>query len=101
MFCETHLHDHDFTLFSTRHLSHSRIVLILVSERLELDVGNALIGSQIMLDPAPVSVYWQLGVTSARTSGWHGNHFLLEAADVEEKVQQEIIDFYIYIYILL
>lgn len=75
-----HLTELDYTYFSACHLSHSRVILIMVFENLNKKIKSVLIGPQLVSDHAPAVLDWQIGKKRPRISRWHLNKLITNCA---------------------
>lgn len=93
LWCTVHKEERDFTFFSARHLTQSRIDMMLVSNGLQEDMSEIQLGSRTISDHTPVSINWHIGSRPARAQDWHLNNWLLEVKEVTDKIPEEITTF--------
>lgn len=80
----------DFTYFSARHNSYSRIAYIFVSRNIQSHIISANVEPCTISDHAPVNIRWQLDKHPFRRSNWRLDNFLLDNLACRSQIEAEI-----------
>lgn len=89
-----HVQDRDYTFFSAKHKSYTRIDYILVSQTGITSLVSADIGSFTLSEHAPTNCVLDLGEGDHREWQWRINETLLKDKDYEQKLNQELDSFF-------
>lgn len=84
----------DFTFFSARHGSYSRIDMIFATRVIADQMENIVIGKRFYSDHAVVSAVWNLYSKMERLRLWRLDNNLLTVQGIKEQIQTETASFF-------
>lgn len=88
-----HVQDRDYTFFSPKHKTYTRIDYVLISQTVITSLVSAEIGSFTLSDHAPTDCTLDLGEEERREWHWKINETLLKDKEYEQKLNQELDSF--------
>lgn len=90
-----HAHDRDYTFFSAKHKTYTRIDYVFLSQNALSCILEASIGSFTLSHHAPTNCVLEWGDISPREWNWKMNETLLKEPEYENQIAQEVESFFI------